>query len=311
MERSCVQVGPFIDTLLVLIISSQYSGRCLLSSLSASSSCRLRKRRMRNTYSPSSVTRRVGRMEWPGFLACCNPPSRLLASTSSFISLKKCQTLPEMLQEPCSWPLSLAVSRKNSRPTQILDAHLLRGLLFILVILFCLTDPATVLGTSTGMPIVELFLQSTKNRAGTTILALMLSICFINGTSASITSASRLLFAMARDRGILFHDFFSHIQEGLDVPVRTIMLCYVFNLLFGLLYLGPTVAFSAYVASCTIFLNISYASPVIALLVRGRGILVEYQTSKTPAKIGRAGAFVNTIAAAFVVITSLVSAPAM
>ncbi|KAF4966003.1 hypothetical protein FSARC_6258 [Fusarium sarcochroum] len=180
------------------------------------------------------------------------------------------------------------------------------GLVFIVVILFCLTDPSTVLSSSTGMPIVELFLQSTKSRAAAIILGLMLSICFINGTSASITSASRLLYAMARDRGILFHDFFNHIQKGLDVPVRTIMLCVVFNILFGLLYLGPTVAFSAYVASCTIFLNISYASPVIALLVRGRSILREHQSDKTPAKMGsRVGVVVNTIAAGFVVITSI------
>ena len=86
------------------------------------------------------------------------------------------------------------------------------------------------------------------------------------------------------------------------------MFCYVFNLLFGLLYLGPTVAFSAYIASCTIFLNVSYASPVVALLVRGRGILKEYQTKKTPARMGlRFGAVVNCIAAAFVIVTSIVS----
>ncbi|KAI5465059.1 amino acid/polyamine transporter I [Mariannaea sp. PMI_226] len=181
-----------------------------------------------------------------------------------------------------------------------------RGFVFILVVLFCLTDPATVLASSTGMPIVELFLQSTKNRAAATILALMLSVCFINGTSASITSASRLLYAMARDKGILFHGYFDHIQKGLDVPVRTIMFCYIFNILFGLLYLGPSVAFSAYVASCTIFLNISYASPVTALLIRGRKILAQYQSNKTPARMGRKfGAVINFIAAAFVIITSM------
>jgi amino acid transporter len=180
------------------------------------------------------------------------------------------------------------------------------GFVFILVILFCLTDPATVLASSTGMPIVEMFLQSTKSRAAATILALMLSVCFINGTSASITSASRLLYSMARDKGIVCHRFFAHIQPKLDVPVRTIMLCYIFNLLFGLLYLGPTVAFSAYIASCTIFLNVSYACPVVALLVRGRSMLAEYQTNKTPAKMGlRVGAVVNGIAAAFVIVTSI------
>ncbi|KAH7182435.1 amino acid/polyamine transporter I [Fusarium flagelliforme] len=180
------------------------------------------------------------------------------------------------------------------------------GLFFILVILFCLTDPTTILTSSTGMPIVELFLQSTSSRAAATILALMLSICFINGTSASITSASRLIFAMARDNGIVCHKFFAHISPRLDVPVRTIMFCYVFNLLFGLLYLGPTVAFSAYIASCTIFLNVSYASPVVALLVRGRGVLREYQTKKTPARMGlRFGAVVNCVAAVFVIVTSI------
>ncbi|KAJ4244554.1 hypothetical protein NW762_014409 [Fusarium torreyae] len=123
------------------------------------------------------------------------------------------------------------------------------GLVFIVVILFCLTDPVSVLSTSTGMPIVELFLQSTKSRAAATILALMLSICFIN---------------------------------------------------------GPAVAFSAYVASCTIFLNISYASPIVALLVRGRSILREHQSDKTPAKMGlRVGGVVNIIAVGFVVITSI------
>ncbi|KAF5582721.1 choline transporter [Fusarium pseudocircinatum] len=180
------------------------------------------------------------------------------------------------------------------------------GFLFILVILFCLTDPATILASNTGMPIVELFLQSTKSRAAATILALMLSVCFINGTSASITSASRLLYAMARDKGIICHNYFAHIEPKLDVPVRTITLCFIFNVLFGLLYLGPAVAFSAYIASCTIFLNVSYAGPVIALLVRGRSILKEYQTRKTPARMGlRTGAAVNIIASVFVVVITI------
>ncbi|KAJ4160794.1 hypothetical protein NW765_005638 [Fusarium oxysporum] len=174
------------------------------------------------------------------------------------------------------------------------------------VILFCLTDPATILASNTGMPIVELFLQSTKSRAAATILALMLSVCFINGTSASITSASRLLYAMARDKGIICHNYFAHIEPKLDVPVRTITLCFIFNVLFGLLYLGPAVAFSAYIASCTIFLNVSYAGPVVALLVRGRGILKEYQTRKTPARMGlRTGAVVNVIASVFVIVITI------
>lgn len=114
--------------------------------------------------------------------------------------------------------------------------------------------------------------------------------------------------AMARDRGIVFHTFFSRIQRGLNIPVRTILFCYVFNVCFGLLYLGPTVAFSAYVASCTIFLDISYAFPIVILLVRGRGVLAQHQVGKTPFKMGkRLGLVVNVVAALYLIVTSVVS----
>lgn len=160
------------------------------------------------------------------------------------------------------------------------------------------------------MPIVEMVLQATKSRAAATIISLMLSICFVNGSNASITSASRLLFAIARDRGIVFHDFFSHIDTKLDVPVRAILLCYIFNVSFGLLYLGPTVAFSAYVASCTILLYLSYAAPIIVLLVRGRSILLQHRTAKLPAQMSYGvGLTVNIVAAIYLIVTSIVSAP--
>ena len=138
---------------------------------------------------------------------------------------------------------------------------------------------------------------------------LMLGICFINGTVASITSASRLMWSMARDRGIFFSRFFAKIQFSLDVPVNTILACSIFNALFGLLYLGPYVAFSAYMSSCTIFLNVSYAMPIIALLIRGRSTLAENQYPGLPHQLGTWGLPVNIIAGLYVVITTVVCKP--
>ncbi|KAH8735204.1 amino acid permease-domain-containing protein [Ilyonectria robusta] len=154
------------------------------------------------------------------------------------------------------------------------------GTVFIIVILFCLANPSTVMSTSTGMPISELIFQATRSRAGATVITLMLAICFINGTNGCTTSASRLIFSMARDKG--------------------------FILLFGLLYLGPTVAFNAYIASCTIFLNLSYAFPIFLLIIRGRKVLARFQTAETPFKLGdRWGIIVNLIAATYVAITTV------
>lgn len=176
-----------------------------------------------------------------------------------------------------------------------------------MVILFCLTDPATIMATSSGMPIVELVFQSTGSRAAACVIGIMLALCFINGTNACTTSVSRLMFAMARDKGIVFHHYFAHIDPQLNVPVRTIIFSFVFNALFGLLYLGPTIAFNAFIASCTIFLNLSYALPIIILLIRGRQVLDRHQTPDTPFKLGRGkGAVINWIAALYVMFTSIV-----
>jgi choline transport protein len=104
---------------------------------------------------------------------------------------------------------------------------------------------------------------------------------------------------------------FAHINPGLDVPVRTLVFTYVFNALFGLLYLGPSVAFGAYVSSCTIFLNVSYVFPVVILLIRGRGVLKEWQPENTYFALGKAGWFLNIVAALFVIITSVVGLPVL
>lgn len=174
--------------------------------------------------------------------------------------------------------------------------------------LFCLTDLSGIVATSTGMPIVELILQATGSRAGTTFLTLMLAICFIHGTNGSITSASRLLYAMARDKGTLYHDYFSHIHPRWEVPIRTIVLTWVFNAIFGLLYLGPTVAFNAFISSCTILLNMSYAIPVATLIIRGRDTLTRFQSADTPWRFGKVrGLIINYVAVLYVFITSIVS----
>ncbi|PMB64507.1 Choline transport protein [Beauveria bassiana] len=145
-------------------------------------------------------------------------------------------------------------------------------------------------------------------RAAACIISLMISVCFINGSSASITSVSRLLFAMARDRGIIFHDFFAHITPHLNVPLRPILLCYIFNVCFGLLYVGPRVAFSAYVASLVILLNLSYAAPTIIVLIRGRQLLNAARSTKDFHLSQSLRIVVNYVSVLFLTVTSIKTA---
>jgi choline transport protein len=71
----------------------------------------------------------------------------------------------------------------------------------IVVLLFCIPNPEAILTTLTGNPLIELIIQATGSRAAGTVMSCALAICFVNGTIGSVTSGSRLLWAMARDGG--------------------------------------------------------------------------------------------------------------
>lgn len=169
--------------------------------------------------------------------------------------------------------------------------------------LFCLTNIDYVLSSSTGMPIIELVYQSTGSRAAGTIFAFALAVCFVNGATAGMTTASRLLWSMARDGGMPGYRTIAKIEPRTSVPVAAVLVVFVFNALFGLLYLGPTVAFSAYSASTTIFLNLSYAMPILLLLIRGRVKMLGSEVCNF--SLGKAGYVINVVAVLYAVVTSV------
>ncbi|KAM0716361.1 hypothetical protein Q7P37_007806 [Cladosporium fusiforme] len=176
------------------------------------------------------------------------------------------------------------------------------GLAMVIVLLFCIPDPEAILTTLTGNPLIEMIIQGTNSRTAGVVMSSALSICFINGTIGSVTSGSRLLWAMGRDGGAPCSRLLSKISPHYNIPVNAIIAVMLFNVLFGLLYLGPTVAFNAYISSCTIFLNCSYAGPVIILLLRGRRVLTQ---EKPDFPLGRVGGYIiNSVAVVFIVVTS-------
>ena len=96
----------------------------------------------------------------------------------------------------------------------------------------------------------------------------------------------------------------SRIDRRFNVPVNAILAVALFNVLFGLLYLGPAVAYNAYISSCTIFLNCSYAGPIIILLVRGRDTIM---LERPDFPLGRIGGYIlNYVSVIYIIVTSAV-----
>jgi choline transport protein len=82
---------------------------------------------------------------------------------------------------------------------------------FIFCLLFTIGDVATVSTSPTGYPIMEVYYEATKSKAGTNVMVAMLIIVIAISTFSMIASVSRLAWAFARDKGLPFSSFFSYV----------------------------------------------------------------------------------------------------
>ena len=81
-------------------------------------------------------------------------------------------------------------------------------------------DVATVLATPTGYPFIQVFYNATRSKGGATAMtSIMIVLSTANGMT-NMATASRQLFAFARDRGVPFSDWFQKVPAGWDIPLN-------------------------------------------------------------------------------------------
>lgn len=161
----------------------------------------------------------------------------------------------------------------------------LMGLAYVIVLLFSTSSLESLLTTPTGFPFMQIYLDVTKSRAGTTVMSLMLILIAIAATVAGVTSTSRTLWAFARDKATPFDHYFSFVNKKHQIPVRAVVLITALQMLLGLIYIGNTTAFNAILSMAIIGMYISYALPIAYMLLRGRRVLYPGDYGKF--KLGR------------------------
>jgi len=105
-------------------------------------------------------------------------------------------------------------------------------------------------------------------------------------------AASRITWSFARDKAIPCYQIFSRLNHGLnEAPVNAHLLATVIQLLVGLIYLGSSAAFNAFVGVAVMCLQASFTMPVAISLATGRKHVVD-----APFSLGRWGYVANLIA---------------
>ncbi|MCJ1383295.1 hypothetical protein MMC17_006408 [Xylographa soralifera] len=145
----------------------------------------------------------------------------------------------------------------------------LMGFGTLIAVLFCLGDLNTiqsVLTTSTGYPFMAIFQDSVGSLGGALTMAALITILNITATIGFVTTASRMTWSFARDRGVPGWKILSKIESRSTLPLATIALTAIIAILLSLVVFGSTVAFNDLVS---LSINGLYTSYLI-----GNGLLL-------------------------------------
>jgi amino acid transporter len=93
-----------------------------------------------------------------------------------------------------------------------------------------LGDLESVLSTPTGFPFIQVFYNATGSKGGATAMSCILVLSAVANAMTNMATASRQLFAFARDKGLPFHTWFATVGQRWEIPVNgwssTIPLCF-------------------------------------------------------------------------------------
>lgn len=170
------------------------------------------------------------------------------------------------------------------------------GFIFMMVCLFCIQNLDNVVNAN--LPFMELMLETIGLKGGATLIALFIFNGLGQGISV-LTTASRLSWGFARDGGLPWSRYFSHVDRVWQVPARALWGQAFLIALVGILYLFAQTVLQAILSVSTIALTISYGIPILALLVTGRDRL-----PPGPFRLGRWGPWLNWVSIVYCVITT-------
>ncbi len=81
-----------------------------------------------------------------------------------------------------------------------------------IAILFSIGDLHSTLSTATDYPIIQVFYTATKSRGATTAIIVGLMMTSVFSTFGLLASASRITWALARDKGFPFSTYFQYVS---------------------------------------------------------------------------------------------------
>jgi amino acid transporter len=92
------------------------------------------------------------------------------------------------------------------------------------------------------------FYNATGSRGAATAMTCIITLLTLCSAISNVATASRQMFAFARDKGLPAAGFLSYVRPGWDIPLNSILVSLCITALLSLINLGSTVAFNAIIS---------------------------------------------------------------
>ena len=143
------------------------------------------------------------------------------------------------------------------------------GFGMIIALLFSLGDLDEVLAapvSQLGYPVIQIYYQATGSLHGANAMTAVSLVIVIMAHLGLMAGCSRTAWAFARDRGLPASSYLARVSTRSQVPFRAIMLSVVIQVLLGLINIGSSAAFLAFVNAAAATLYITYVSTMHTFL---------------------------------------------
>ena len=145
---------------------------------------------------------------------------------------------------------------------------LLAGWVLLIGITFAIQNYDDTLGTATGVPPAQVFIDAVGATGGKLLLLIAIGAQLFCGMS-SVTANSRMIYAFSRDGALPGSDLWHRINPKTRTPTNAIWLATGGAFLLGLPYLVNATAYAAVTSIAVIGLFIAYVLPVYLRLRQG------------------------------------------
>ncbi|KAK3632986.1 hypothetical protein LTR56_016034 [Elasticomyces elasticus] len=219
---------------------------------------------------------------WPNYgIAFC---IGVTTSTFPFVGYDAASHLAEEVHNP-----------KVVIPRAMIGTILISGLLgfgMIIALLFSMGDPAALLESPVslaGYSFIQIYYNAVQSLPATNAMTAVSLVVVIMANFGLQAGCSRTVWAFARDKGLPVSSYLEHVSPRSQIPFRAIMLSVAIQSLLGLINIGSSTAFNAFI------------TPVIlGVLKRMRGEPIPYE----PFSLGKYRNFANWFAIVYTLFTS-------